>query len=77
MNQAHKEMVEQGKLLSELAGNDTAKQMRIISAFAADFRRIINEYEEAHGKECPDKDAIAWIWSVDHHQDIREAAKDI
>lgn len=45
-------------------------ELTLIELYAADFRRIINEYESAHNGRVPSADDLLWIASEHRGHDI-------
>jgi hypothetical protein len=44
----------------------------MIHLYAADFRRIITEYEQTHGGDVPSADELLWIESERKGHDITD-----
>ena len=45
-------------------------ELDMINLYAADFRRIITEYERTHDGEVPTADDLLWIESIHKGRDI-------
>lgn len=47
-------------------------ELDMITLYAADFRKIINEFERTHDGEVPSADDLLWIESEQQGRDITE-----
>ena len=62
------ENLAQAEAFSRIHGDE----LDMIHLYAADFRRIITEYERAHDGEVPSADDLLWIESERKGRDITE-----
>lgn len=62
------ENLAQAEAFRRLNGNE----LDLISLYAADFRKIITDYESTHEGEAPSADDLLWIESEQKGRDITE-----
>jgi len=62
------ENLAQAEAFRRISGNE----LDLISLYAADFRRIITDYERTHDGHVPTADDLLWIESEQEGRDIRE-----
>ena len=69
-----KRIKEENQAQAEAFSRMQGDELELISRYAADFRKIITEFEYAHAGMVPTADDLLWIESEKKGRDITKAA---
>ena len=69
-----KKIKEENQAQAEAFRRMQGDELKLISLYAADFRKIITDFESTHDGKVPTADDLLWIESEAQGRDITKAA---